>query len=178
VTGRKAYSLIKKRFNTIDAISDLLETSANSVEDIVKNILHQKAILEGELRSLREKEAIARYQTEKQNAEAVDDIVLLPLFFEGIPISILRQLADIFRNDFEKGLAIFGSLVEEGKVQFVVTASDYVVKTGVHAGEIAKSIAKEIGGSGGGRPNLAQAGGNDYDKLLKVKLSEYVKKLG
>ncbi len=178
VTGRKAYALIKKRFNTIDAISDLLETSANSVEDIVKNILHQKAILEGELRSLREKEAIARYQTEKQNAEVVDDIVLLPLFFEGIPISILRQLADIFRNDFEKGLAIFGSLVEEGKVQFVVTASDYVVKTGVHAGEIAKAIAKEIGGSGGGRPNLAQAGGNDYDKLLKVKLSEYVKKLG
>jgi len=178
VTGRKAYSLIKKRFNTIDAISDLLETSANSVEEIVKNILHQKTILEDELRSLREKEAIARYQTEKQNAEVVDDIVLLPLFFEGIPISILRQLADIFRNDFEKGLAIFGSLVEEGKVQFVVTASDSVVKMGVHAGEIAKAIAKEIGGSGGGRPNLAQAGGNDYDKLLKVKLSEYVKKLG
>ena len=178
VTGRRAYALVRERIETLDAISELLETSANSVEEIINGLYQKKISLEEELQSMREKEALSRYQSEKEQVKRMNDIAVFPLFFKDVPMNILRTLADHFRNDFKMGLALFGSEVSENKVQFVVAATDAIVKTGIHAGNIARSIAKDIGGNGGGRPTLAQAGGNDFGKLKGIDLMDYLKELG
>ena len=178
VTGRKAYALTRQRLSSLEHIANILETPINKVEDSVQSLLIQKNHLDDQLKKMKEKEAISIYQTEKQSVENVNGVSMLTLFFEDIPMNILRQLADFFRNDFQEGLALFGSLAQEEKVQFVVTATDALVAKGIHAGTIAKAIAKEIGGSGGGRPDMAQAGGTDYEQLKQSDLAEYIKKLG
>ena len=178
VTGRKAYALTRQRLSSLERIANLLETPINKVEGSVQSLLTQKNHLDDQLKKMKEKEVRSIYQTEKRSVENVNGVSMLSLFFEDIPMDILRQLADFFRNDFQEGLALFGSLAQEGKVQFVVTATDALVAKGIHAGTIAKAIAKEIGGSGGGRPNMAQAGGTDYEQLKQADLAEYIKKLG
>lgn len=174
VTGREAYALIRQRLNTVDSIASLLETSSAQAEEMVKSLYQQKNSLVEDLNRLKEKEAISKYFLEKQSIEITDHPVALSLFFEGIPLNILRQLADQFRNDFEHGIALVGSLVEDEKVQFIVAVSDSLTARGIDAGNIAREIAGKIGGSGGGRPNLAQAGGSDFGKLKSIKINEYL----
>jgi alanyl-tRNA synthetase len=174
VTGREAYQVIKKRLATLRSIANDLDVPVNQVEDSVRSLLENKENLEEHLKYLRQKEALSAYQLKKEQIDTENNIASLTMFFEEIPMDILRQLADTFRKDFDHGLALFGSQIEKGKVQFVVTASDALVKEGVHAGNIAKEIANLIGGSGGGRPNMAQAGGTDFEKLKQVKLPDFL----
>ncbi len=178
VTGREAYALIRRRMDTLDAIASTLESPRNMVEEGVNSLISERDAIEKELVRLREKEAVSTYQKEKENAEKKEDITILSLFFQDLPMNFLRQLADLFRNDFNTGLALFGSGFDDGKVQFIITATDDLVKKGIHSGKIAKEIATQIGGSGGGRPNMAQAGGTDFQGLKKVKLIDYLGKLG
>jgi alanyl-tRNA synthetase len=177
VTGRGAYALIRQRLNTVDSIASLLESSPNQAEEMVKSLLQQKNSLLDDLNRYNEKQAVTTYTLEKQKIENSDQPVALSLFFEDIPMNILRQLADQFRNDFPQGIALFGSLIEDEKVQFVVVASDPLVEKGIHAGNIAREIAEEIGGSGGGRPNMAQAGGSDFEKLKTIKIKDYLENI-
>ena len=113
-----------------------------------------------------------------------DNIILLGLSITSvspplnISINIIRELADEFRKDFEKGIAIFSNTEADDKVQLIVAVSDGLTKQGYHAGNIARSIANKIGGSGGGRPQMAQAGGKDIEKLKQVfdNINEFIKK--
>ena len=177
VTGREAYALVRRRLNAVDSIANLLETSPNQTEEMVRSLYQQNNSLLEDLKNYKEKEAVSKYHLEKQNIEKKDQLTSFSLFFENIPLNILRLLADQFRKDFEEGIALFGSLIEDNKVQFIVAVSDSLVGKGIHAGDIAKEIAREIGGSGGGRPNMAQAGGNDFAKLKTIKIEEYLKKI-
>ena len=104
----------------------------------------------------------------------VNGVSVFSMLLDGIPLEMLRNLTDNFRKDFPNGFALFGSEVEPNKVQFVVSISDKLVAKGMHAGNIAKEIAAKIGGSGGGRPNMAQAGGNDFQKLKEINLADYL----
>ncbi len=90
----------------------------------------------------------------------------------------MREIADEFRKDFPGGTAVLSNIVDNDKIQLIVAVSDKLTKKGFHAGKIARNIAKDIGGSGGGRPQLAQAGGKDIEKLDNVlnNLDEYIKK--
>ena len=72
----------------------------------------------------------------------------------------LRELADQMKEKFEDGIFVLCSETD-GKVNLVVMAADNAVKAGAHAGNIIKKLAPMIGGGGGGRPNMAQAGGKD-----------------
>jgi len=98
--------------------------------------------------------------------------------FHDSSLSIMREIADEFRKDFPGGTAVFSNIVENDKIQLIVAVSDELTKKGYHAGKIANNIAKDIGGSGGGRPQLAQAGGKDIEKLDSVlnNFDEYIKK--
>ena len=176
VTGRKSYEVIEKRLSNLKSIANSLETPLGKVPEAIEALLEEKKEIIEKLSKLMQKEAISEYHMQKEKVQSEDGVSTMEMFFNEIPLNVLRQLADEFRNDFDDGIALFGNLESEGKVQFIITAADKIVKQGLHAGNIAKKIAEEIGGSGGGRPNMAQAGGRDFEKLKSVKLRDYLAK--
>ena len=91
-------------------------------------------------------------------------IILSTHIVSDVDADILRELCDRFRQYHQSGVVVLGS-VSEGRPIIICAVTDDLVKKGVHAGEIAKRAALFIDGSGGGRPNLAQAGGKDASKL-------------
>ena len=83
---------------------------------------------------------------------------------ENMDANILRELADRLRNKIESGLVVLGSECND-KVMFIAMATKDVISLGVHCGKIIKEVATIAGGGGGGRPDMAQAGGKFKDKL-------------
>jgi alanyl-tRNA synthetase len=82
-------------------------------------------------------------------------------------VDSLRQMCDRFREKYKSGVIVLGS-APEGRPVLIAAVTDDLVKRGILAGEIVKTIAQAIGGSGGGRPNLAQAGGKDASRLQEA----------
>lgn len=177
ITGRKAYELIKDRFLILKNSADKLQCSVNDMYLSVSKLLEEKHDLENQLVQYNKEEAINEYKTAVKSVILLEDISILKMQFENISINIIRELADEFRKDFDSGIAIFSNIDANNKVQLIVAVSDGLTKKGFHAGNIARNIANKIGGSGGGRPQLAQAGGKDIGKLKLVfdNINEFIK---
>ena len=89
----------------------------------------------------------------------------LALSLPSCDADTLRQMADRFRQRFASGVVVLGSVSPEGKSVIIVAVSEDLVRRGLHAGELAKFVSLPLGGSGGGKPTLAQAGGKDGARL-------------
>jgi alanyl-tRNA synthetase len=178
VTGRKAYELIKDRFLILKNSADILQSSVNDIYFSVSKLQKENHDLEIQLVQYNKEKAIDDYKTAVKSVVLLDGNSILKMQFENISINILRELADEFRKGFDNGIAIFSNTEADNKVQLIVAVSDGLTKQGFNAGNIARSIANEIGGSGGGRPQLAQAGGKDIEKLKHVfdNINEFIKK--
>ena len=89
----------------------------------------------------------------------------------------LRQLADRFRQKYESGIAVLASVIEDKPSLVAVVTKDLVAK-GINAGDLINVVAEPLGGHGGGRPDLAQAGGKDPAKLETAlkKVNPWIKK--
>ncbi len=83
---------------------------------------------------------------------------------DGAEIQTLRDMSDILRDKLGSSVVVLATIIED-KPQLIVAVTDDLVKRGLHAGELVKAIARIVGGGGGGRPTLAQAGGRDPSKL-------------
>jgi len=79
----------------------------------------------------------------------------------------LREMADWFRDKVKSGVAVLGT-VSNGKPVIIATVTDDLIARGVKAGDLVREVAMIVGGSGGGRPNMAQAGGRDPEKLAEA----------
>jgi alanyl-tRNA synthetase len=178
VTGRAAYRLIEDRFSILQKLTETLQCANNEIFSAVNKALDEKTNLEKQFVDLEKEKVLAAYKIAAKSVIIKDDISILGMQFENTQLNIIREVADIFRKDFQNGIAILSNINDSKKIQLIIAISDSVVKKGFHAGNIAKSIANEIGGSGGGRPQLAQAGGKDVEKIKGIfaKISDYVKK--
>jgi alanyl-tRNA synthetase len=74
--------------------------------------------------------------------------------------NVMRQMTDWFRNSLGSGVVVLGAAIN-GKPNFVAAVTQDLVDRGLHAGKLVQAVAKKVGGGGGGKPNLAQAGGID-----------------
>jgi len=86
---------------------------------------------------------------------------------DGVTPDSLREMADWFRSRVQSGAMVLGSVVD-GRPQILVTITDDLAKRGLNAGSLIKPIAGVVGGGGGGRPNLALAGGKDPSRLAEA----------
>jgi alanyl-tRNA synthetase len=96
--------------------------------------------------------------------ENVDGKQSLVAQLDAIPPETMREMTDWFRNRVDKGVMVLASDVA-GKPHIVVAVTDPLVKDGLRAGDLIKPIARIVGGGGGGRPGMAQAGGTDSSKI-------------
>ena len=97
-------------------------------------------------------------------AKDVNGVKVLACEVEAADMNSLRDMSDLFRDKLGSGVVVLGAK-SDGGVNLIVAATKDLTKRGIHAGNMIKEIAKVTGGGGGGRPDMAQAGGKDYSKL-------------
>jgi alanyl-tRNA synthetase len=164
VTGRKSYELSRKRFSLLKEAAMVLDCAPNEVPVRVEGVINDLHQTEKELAQLRQQLAMQDFESSLSDIQTVDGTQYLATEIANVSVDDLRILADRFRDKVVSGIAALATVIDE-KPLFIVVVTDDLVKKGYHAGNLVKEMAKVVGGGGGGRPNLAQAGGRDASKL-------------
>lgn len=122
--------------------------------------MNENKALKGEVESLKSKLAKDAMGDVMNQVEEVKGVKFLAAHLEGVDMNGLRDLGDQLKEKLGEGVILLAS-VNDGKVSLMATATDGAMKQGAHAGNLIKAVAKLVGGGGGGRPNMAQAGGKN-----------------
>jgi alanyl-tRNA synthetase len=177
VTGRLAEQLIEDRLATLGEIADLLHAKPADALAAVQQLMEQNQALQKELSQVRQ--SIARQSTEAllSHAMAVDGFSLLAVQVDADNVDTMRQMTDWFRDKLGSSVVAVGAVVDE-KPMIVAAVTEDLVNRGMHAGNLVRDAAKLMGGGGGGRPTMAQAGGKDSTQLAEALRSvpEWVQK--
>ncbi|HHW86384.1 MAG TPA: alanine--tRNA ligase [Chloroflexi bacterium] len=164
VTGRVAEATIEERLAALDAIAALTHSKPANAADAVRELIAENQALQKELTQLRQKLARQETQTLLEQAERVDGFSVLAVRVPATDVDTLRQMTDWFRDKLGSSVVAVGAVIDD-KPLIVAAVTDDLVSRGMHAGNIVRDAAKLMGGGGGGRPTLAQAGGRDATKL-------------
>ncbi|OUC06549.1 alanyl-tRNA synthetase, partial [Litorilinea aerophila] len=164
VTGRHAERLIEERFRQLNRVAAILHARPDEVEQAAANLTEQNQQLQRELAQLRQKLAQQEVQQLLSHATQVDGVAVLAVQVEAPDVDTLRQMTDWLRDRLGSSVVVVGAVVGD-KPMLVAAATPDVVQRGIHAGNLVRDTAKIMGGGGGGRPNMAQAGGRDPAKL-------------
>ncbi|HQP09312.1 MAG TPA: DHHA1 domain-containing protein, partial [Anaerolineaceae bacterium] len=164
VTGRGAYDLVRKRLSILQRTSQLLETKVEEVPEKVIGLLEESETRRKQFQKLQQEQAIRDFQGRLNDVPLVKNVPVLAVSIQHANADILRNMADLFRNRYKSGVVVLGTVVED-KPMLIAAVTDDLVQKGISANDIVKVIAPAIGGSGGGRPALAQAGGKDPSRL-------------
>jgi alanyl-tRNA synthetase len=171
VTGRKAYELIKARFELLNRTAELLDTNPELVPDKASNLLDELSNARKQISSLQQAQVATEFNHKILLTKLVGDIHVLAATLNDADGDSLRHMADRFRQQYPtKGVVVLGSIIN-GRPMVVASTTEDVISRGLNAVELVKYVAAPLGGSGGGRPTLAQAGGKDASKLEEA-LSE------
>ena len=139
-----------------------LKTTPEHLEEKIGHLQSENKELRSEVESLKSKLAKDAMGDVTDQAEVLDGISVITAKVEGVDMNGLRDLGDQLKEKVGEGVIVIAS-VADGKVSLMATATDGAVKKGAHAGNLIKAIAGLVGGGGGGRPNMAQAGGKNPD---------------
>lgn len=159
------YKDIEKKYNDICKVAKA--TPAN-VEEKIAHMQAEIKSLNSEIESLKNKAANEALGDVLNQAEDVNGVKFLAVKLNDVDMNELRNLSDDLKSKIGSGVVVLASAMGSDKVNLIVTATDDIVKAGVHAGNIIKSAAPCVGGGGGGRPNMAQAGGKNPAGIEKA----------
>ena len=152
------YKDIERKFNDICRAAKA--TPAN-VEEKIAHMQAEIKSLNSEIESLKNKAANEALGDVLNQAEDINGVKFLAVKLNDVDMNELRNLSDDLKSKIGSGVVVLASAMGSDKVNLIVTATNDIVKAGVHAGNIIKSAAPCVGGGGGGRPNMAQAGGKN-----------------
>ncbi|MDD3403821.1 MAG: alanine--tRNA ligase [Hespellia sp.] len=181
LTGDGVFAYYKEMEAKLNAASVLLKTTPNELSDKIKHLQGEVKALHSENESLKSKLAQDSMGDVMDQAVEIGSMKLLASNVDGVDMNGLRDLGDQLKEKIGSGVVVLAS-GKDGKVNLMVTATEDAIKAGAHAGNLIKAIAGLVGGGGGGRPNMAQAGGKNPsgipDALSKAKevLSEQLGK--
>ncbi len=163
VTGATAYNTIRAEQESLSTLRRLLKAPSNEEVAKLKKLLAKNRQMEKEITLLKEKMVSGQESSGIDEVQKVGEISLLIKKLEGVDAKTLRTFIDNAKNQLKSGIVVVGS-VADGKVSMAAGVTKDLTDK-YHAGNIIKSIAVIVGGSGGGRPDMAQAGGSQIDKL-------------
>jgi alanyl-tRNA synthetase len=170
VTGRGAYELIARRFKALKQAAGLLSSTPEAIPEKVESLQGELSAAKKEIAGLRQEGAVASFIARLADVPMVRGVPVLTLQVPSADADTLRQLADRFRQKYTSGTAVLGSVID-GRPTIIASVTEDLVKRGLNAGELVKFVAAPLGGSGGGKPTLAQAGGKDASKLEEALAS-------
>ncbi|NWL87695.1 alanine--tRNA ligase [Paenibacillus sp. 79R4] len=170
VTGRGAYQFMEEQLDLLKQSGGLLKANIADVPKRVEALQHQLKELERENESLQGKLSSIEAGSLTSQVVTIGETKLLAARVDAVSMDALRTLADELKVKLPDAVLVLGAAAQD-KVNFVVVVPQSEVKRGLHAGKLVKEVAAVCGGGGGGRPDMAQAGGKDASKLeeaLKV----------
>ncbi|MBR5659420.1 MAG: alanine--tRNA ligase [Lachnospiraceae bacterium] len=165
-----------------------LKEAAAAAKTSTANLIGRIEAMQEEIRALRsENESLKSKLANNAMGDVMDQVTevkgvkLLAINVDGVDMNELRNLGDNLKDKIGEGVVVIASAVEGGKVNLISMATDAAMKAGAHAGNLIKAIAGFVGGGGGGRPNMAQAGGKnaagikDALEAVKTALADQIK---
>lgn len=159
--------------NQINNVSKAAKTEPSKLLERVESLMEEIKSIKSENESLKSKLANNSLGNVMDNLKDVNGISLITTKVNDVDMNELRNLGDSIKEKLTCGVVVLASAIGNDKVNLIVMATDEAIKAGAHAGNIIKTIAPIVGGGGGGRPNMAQAGGKNPDgieeALNKVK---------
>ena len=167
VTGMGAYQYALQKEQLLAELGRTLKTPEKDLISRVEQLGAQNKELEKEIAQLHAAASKNQVDGLLDNVKEVNGVKLLACEVEAADMNSLRDMSDMFRDKLGSGVVVLGAKSESG-VNLIVAATKDLTKQGIHAGNIIKEIAKVTGGGGGGRPDMAQAGGKDYTKLAEA----------
>ena len=164
VTGIEAYNYVKNMESTIDEISGVLKSSKKDMVNKIQSTLDDNKTLEKEIEKLKSNLTLSKLDDIIDGISNIDGIDVIYKKLDNLDGNSLRELGDSIKDKLGSVLVVLGSS-KDNKVSLIAMATKDLVSKGIHAGNIIKEIAKVTGGGGGGRPDMAQAGGKDASKI-------------
>lgn len=162
-TGKNAISLAKEDCQTLSQVASLLKTTKSQLLEKVEMLVNSLKDKEKEIQQLQQKMARNQVAELLEKVVEISGVKVLAAKVQAPDMDALRGMTDLLRDKLGSGVIVLGSAADD-KVQFVAAVSKDLTGK-LHAGNIVKEVAKITGGGGGGRPDMAQAGGKDPGKL-------------
>jgi alanyl-tRNA synthetase len=163
VTGGKALDAVQTQAHQINQIAGLLKTDPHGLPDRIQHVLEQNKIVEKELDKLKRQIASNATTDVLSEVYTIKGVKVLSTVLQGVEAQTLRTMVDDFKNQLSSAIIVLG-VAEENKVSLIVGVTKDLVSK-VRAGELVNYVAQQVGGKGGGRPDMAQAGGTQPQNL-------------
>ena len=160
LTGDGVFAYYKEAEKELAEAAKLLKTTPAGILEKIAGLQNEIKALQSENESLKSKLAKDALGDVMDQVCEVNGVKFLPAKVEGVDMNGLRDLGDQLREKIGEGVVLIASVID-GKVSLMAAVTDGAMKQGAHAGNLIKGIAALVGGGGGGRPNMAQAGGKN-----------------
>ena len=179
ITGCSVYNHILEKQNLIDGISSVAKTSEDNLQKRVSDIIEENKNLQKKLKEIQSASAKSDIDTLINNAKQINGVNLVTFSHENIQDEVLRDIAQSIIDKKENTIVVFSNVnTENEKLSFLCMVAKNLVSK-YNAGKIVKEVAIVTGGNGGGKPNMAMAGGKDISKISDAldKAEELIKNM-
>jgi alanyl-tRNA synthetase len=163
VTGEKALDFVQSQGQQMSQIAGLLKTDPQGLSVRTQQVLEQNKLVEKELEKLKQQIAINATTDVLSQVFEINDVKVLSTVLQGVEAKVLRTMVDDFKNQLGSAVIVLG-IAEANKVSLIAGVTKDLVSK-VKAGELVNFVAQQVGGKGGGRPDMAQAGGSEPQNL-------------
>ncbi|AGK55023.1 alanine--tRNA ligase [Bacillus sp. 1NLA3E] len=164
VTGESAYKLLNDQIGILKEVAAKLKSNPKEVVNRIETLLGEIKQLQRENESLSAKLGNIEAGGLVSKIKEIDGIKVLSAKVQASDMNNLRNMADDLKQKIGSGIVLLGS-VNDDKVNLIAGVTNDLIEKGYHAGKLIKEVASRCGGGGGGRPDMAQAGGKDPNKL-------------
>ena len=177
LTAKGAFRYMSQMEERLSQVAGLMKTTTHQVIEKTEALIENNKKLNNELETIKQKTARDSAGDFLKNVIQINDISFLASEIDNLDMNGLRDLGDSMKDQMGESIVVLVSN-QDGKVNLIAMATEGAVKKGGHAGNLIKEIAGCVGGGGGGRPNMAQAGGKNPDGMKEAleKAVEVVKK--
>ena len=160
ITGENVFAYYKNMEDELEKAAKAAKATPATLVEKIEHMMTEIKSLNSELESLKSKAAKEALGDVMDQVVDVKGVKLLATSVQGVDMNGLRDLGDQLKGKLGEGVVVLAS-ESDGKVNLVAMATEEAMKSGAHAGNLIKAIAGKVGGGGGGRPNMAQAGGKN-----------------
>ncbi|MFA3777633.1 alanine--tRNA ligase [Yersinia sp. 1652 StPb PI] len=159
VTGEGAIALLHQQTDLLADVAHLVKGDTHNLADKVRAVLDRSKLLERELQQLKDQQAAQESASLSSSAKLVNGVKLLVSQLDNVEPKMLRTMVDDLKNQLGSAIIVLATTADDKVSLIVGVTKDLTGK--VKAGELIADIAQQVGGKGGGRPDMAQAGGTD-----------------
>lgn len=164
LTGQDVFDYYNNLEQKLSEAAKTLKTTPANLQEKLEHLMAEMKALQSENESLKSKAAKEALGDVMDQVKEVKGVKLLAASVDNVDMNGLRDLGDQLKEKLGDGVVVLAS-AKDGKVNLIAMATDAAMKQGAHAGNLIKGIAALVGGGGGGRPNMAQAGGKNPDGI-------------